>query len=285
MHHFPKNIGDWMTATAHLSEVEECIYSRMVDQYYVREKPLPQDVASICRLVRATSAAAKKAVAVVLAEFFTLESDGYHQKRCDEELEKFHAGDDERAAKEANEAERMRRFRERRKELFDALREVGIVPEYNVKMAELQRLHERYCNAPATRTETPPERHMNGTATTIQNQEPEPEPVQVQNLTTLSGKPDESPPVVDEKINGFHKQAVEILEYLNTSTGRNYRPVETNLKLIVARLKSGMTPLQLREIVFDRCQKWGGDPKMAEYLRPATLFNATKGEQYLGEIA
>lgn len=75
-----------MTATAHLTDVEECIYSRMVDQYYARELPLPLDLVVCCRLVRAVSSAARKAVAANLGEFFTEALDGWHQKRCDEEL-------------------------------------------------------------------------------------------------------------------------------------------------------------------------------------------------------
>lgn len=95
-------------------------------------------------------------------------------------------------------------------------------------------------------------------------------------LKALSGNPD--------AINGFKADSLEILDYLNRNAGRAYRPVDTNLKLIAARLKSGATPLQCREVIFNKCQQWKADPKMAEYLRPATLFNATKFEQYLGEL-
>ena len=93
----------------------------------------------------------------------------------------------------------------------------------------------------------------------------------------LSGKPD---------VNGhdYVAEAKGVLQYLNSSAGKKYRPVDSNLKLIVARLKSGVTPLQLREVVFAKCKQWEKDEKMAEYLRPATLFNATKLEQYIGEL-
>lgn len=94
-----------------------------------------------------------------------------------------------------------------------------------------------------------------------------------QTKTTLSGKPDVRP------------QAIEILEYLNANTGKQYRPVDSNLKLIEARLKSGVTPLQMREVVFAKCQQWGADEKMSEYLRPKTLFNSTNFENYLGVFA
>ena len=86
MNHYPRHIGDWLRDTAHLSEVEECIYSRCIDQYYSREKPLPLDLGQCARLVRAASAAARKALATILPEFFTEGPDGWHQKRCDEEI-------------------------------------------------------------------------------------------------------------------------------------------------------------------------------------------------------
>lgn len=100
MNYYSRHIGDWMRDTAHLSEVEECIYSRMIDQYYSREKPLPCDQAMVCRLVRAASKEARKAVGVILAEFFVLEVDGWHQKRCDAELQRF-AEKSAKAAKSA----------------------------------------------------------------------------------------------------------------------------------------------------------------------------------------
>ncbi len=88
MNHYPRHIGDWIKATAHLSEVEECIYSRCLDVYYDREEPLPADTKQVCRLVRAATGAAKKAVNTVLNEFFHLEGDGWHNKRADEEIAK-----------------------------------------------------------------------------------------------------------------------------------------------------------------------------------------------------
>lgn len=89
LNHYPRHIGDWLRDTAHLSEVEECIYSRCIDQYYSREKPLPLDLGQCARLVRAASAAARKALATILPEFFTQGPDGWHQKRCDEEIAHF----------------------------------------------------------------------------------------------------------------------------------------------------------------------------------------------------
>ncbi|MCE3238742.1 MAG: hypothetical protein K0R24_1723 [Gammaproteobacteria bacterium] len=79
-------------------------------------------------------------------------------------------------------------------------------------------------------------------------------------------------------------QAIEILQFLNEKTHRAYRPVDSNIKLIMARLKSGATVMDCRQVIAKKTREWKGNDKMAEYLRPATLFNATKFEQYLGEL-
>lgn len=126
------------------------------------------------------------------------------------------------------------------------------------------------------------------------NQEPEQEPKQEQEPKnqSMSDKPD------DITLDDFFKnaqpsktanaelkvQAIEVLQFLNEKTGRAYRPVDINLKLITARLKSGATVASCFQVIAKKTREWKSDPKMSEYLRPATLFNATKFEQYVGEL-
>jgi uncharacterized protein YdaU (DUF1376 family) len=86
MNFYPHHIGDYMTATAHLSWLEDAAYRRLMDLYYVREKYLPADRAQVARLVRATSKDERKAVDVVLDEFFILVGAGWSHKRCDLEI-------------------------------------------------------------------------------------------------------------------------------------------------------------------------------------------------------
>ena len=74
-----------------------------------------------------------------------------------------------------------------------------------------------------------------------------------------------------------------ILSFLNEKTGRKYKPVPANLNLISARLKE-YTETELRQVVAKKCREWGKDDKMAEYLRPKTLFNATNFANYAGEL-
>ena len=155
MNSYPRHIGDWMKATAHLTEIEECIYGRCIDQYYIREKPLPTDVAQVCRLVRAISPAAKKAVMIVLDEFFVLQDDGWHQKRCDEEVEKCHSKQADSEARKEAERNRQREHRQRRSHLFEALRNQGIVLPYNTPTTELVMHLSRVTAVTDTQTVTP----------------------------------------------------------------------------------------------------------------------------------
>lgn len=93
-------------------------------------------------------------------------------------------------------------------------------------------------------------------------------------VKALSGKPDDSPTA----------DAKQILEYLNLKTGRAYRPVPANTDLIAARIKDGVSVADCKSVVDAKTSQWGDDDKMREYLRPGTLFNRTKFEQYLGQL-
>jgi uncharacterized phage protein (TIGR02220 family) len=87
-------------------------------------------------------------------------------------------------------------------------------------------------------------------------------------LKALSGKPN----------------AIAVLDYLNERTGRSYQAVDSNTKLIAGRLNEGATVEQCKAVIDAKVAKWGADPKMDEYLRPKTLFNATNYAQYAGEL-
>lgn len=77
---------------------------------------------------------------------------------------------------------------------------------------------------------------------------------------------------------------VDILSYLNAQTGRDFKPVEANLRFIRARMGEGFDSRALKAVIDDRVAEWGKDPKMAQYLRPETLFNATKFHAYVNGL-
>ena len=120
--------------------IEDGAYSRMLRKYYARERPLPRELAEICDLVNAKTKSEIAAVEKVLKSFFTAADDGWHQARCDEEIERYREAEPEREAKRLNNKERKRRSRERRAQLFEELRAADIVPAWDTSIAELERL-------------------------------------------------------------------------------------------------------------------------------------------------
>ena len=87
MNYYPFHIGDYASATRHLSWEEDLAYRRLLDAYYTREEPIPSDQRTSWRLVVATTPEQRAAVDSVLAEFFTLTDRGYQHARCDAEIE------------------------------------------------------------------------------------------------------------------------------------------------------------------------------------------------------
>jgi uncharacterized protein YdaU (DUF1376 family) len=85
---YPFHIGDYASATAHLSELEDLYYRRLLDCYYTREQAIPLEPRAAWRLVRAQTEEARAAVSDVLGEFFRREEDGWHHGRCDAEIVK-----------------------------------------------------------------------------------------------------------------------------------------------------------------------------------------------------
>lgn len=100
MNYYEHHLGDYAQATAHLSFVEDAAYSRLLRKYYAEEKPLPSELRAVQRLIGARTDEEREAVQVVLDEFFTLEGDGWHNKRADAEIEKV-LGKREKAKKSA----------------------------------------------------------------------------------------------------------------------------------------------------------------------------------------
>lgn len=89
MNYYEHHIGDYAQATFHLTFVEDAAYSRLLRKYYAEEKPLPADLRAVQRLVGARTDEEREAVSTVLDEFFTLENDGWHNKRADSEIARF----------------------------------------------------------------------------------------------------------------------------------------------------------------------------------------------------
>jgi len=91
MNYYPFHIGDYASATRHLTWDEDMAYRRLIDAYYTRETPIPTEKRQAYRLVMATTQEQRDAVDTILAEFFTETPDGWINSRCDAEILAFRA--------------------------------------------------------------------------------------------------------------------------------------------------------------------------------------------------
>ena len=89
---------------------------------------------------------------------------------------------------------------------------------------------------------------------------------------------------VSPKVPDFRKLAASVIEALNQRTGRSYGLNGANADHVVARLKDGASVDLCLAVIDHKAREWSGDPEMAKYLRPETLFNRTKFATYSGEI-
>ena len=85
------------------------------------------------------------------------------------------------------------------------------------------------------------------------------------------------------------KDSVDLIDHLNKISGKKYKAVDSNLKLIEARLSDGYTVEEVKFVIENKYQDWKdkkgqtGSTNMWKYYRPSTLFNATKFEAYVNE--
>ena len=88
MHFYSFNIGDYISHTKHLSDLEDLAYRRLLDLYYLHERTLSEDVTLVARKINMRGN--EPEVQVVLEEFFTLEvGKGWINPRADEEIGKY----------------------------------------------------------------------------------------------------------------------------------------------------------------------------------------------------
>ena len=79
------HIGDYISHTMHLDDAEDLAYRRLLDWYYMSEKPLPLDVALVARRIRLD----EDVVSPVLQEFFEKTKKGYVNARADDEIKAY----------------------------------------------------------------------------------------------------------------------------------------------------------------------------------------------------
>ena len=87
MHYYQFNISDYKSHTDHLDLIEDLAYRRLLDWCYLHEKPLPNDIDEISKLIRMRTHS--ESIAIVLREFFSESETGeFIHKRVFLEIEK-----------------------------------------------------------------------------------------------------------------------------------------------------------------------------------------------------
>ena len=87
MHYYQFNIGDYVSHTRHLSPIEDIAYRRLLDAYYLSERPLNSGLAAVARQIGLKEYEVE--VHEVLEEFFKLTEDGWINSRADKEISHF----------------------------------------------------------------------------------------------------------------------------------------------------------------------------------------------------
>jgi uncharacterized phage protein (TIGR02220 family) len=254
VNYYRRYVGDYLKKTMRLSLIEHGVYGLLLDYYYAEEKPLPLGHEEACRMIRAVRAEERRAVDRVLGLYFERREDGYHNQRADEELN--------RAAP-----------------LIAAARENGSKGGRRGKPLG-------YPVGSNTETQRAALEEPSGQHPPSSILQPK------EKSKAMSGSPPDAAQPEKRKNNGQGNlaEAEKVLAYLNHAAGRGYHFRNPNGKLtpnadvIVARLAEGYTAEQLREVVMLKSERWKGDEKMAEFLRPSTLFGKQKFAQYVGEL-
>ena len=109
MHYYQFNIGDYASHTRHLSLIEDLAYRRLLDIYYLHERPLNDCSATVARLIG--MAEYQEQVETVLVEFFEHIEGGFVNPRADKEISHFHSKLEQ--ASRAGKASAQRRLSER----------------------------------------------------------------------------------------------------------------------------------------------------------------------------
>lgn len=86
MHYYPHHIGDYKSATAHLTNEEDLAYRRLLEMYYDTESFIPLETQWVARRLRVGT----QLLESVLNDFFVRTEEGWKHSRCDLVIREYH---------------------------------------------------------------------------------------------------------------------------------------------------------------------------------------------------
>jgi len=101
--------------------------------------------------------------------------------------------------------------------------------------------------------------------------------------STLTNKqPTDNQRVTTNKNVKNENNVKEVVEYLNLITGSKYKSsTKSHIENISARLNDGHSIEELKRVIDSKSSEWLNNKDMVQYLRPSTLFQASKFQGYL----
>lgn len=87
MHYYSHHIGDFIKATARLTDAQTMAYLRLLWMYYDSEKPLNPDT----KVLAFQIGSSVEETQLLLESFFRLTDSGWNHTRCNQEIAEYHA--------------------------------------------------------------------------------------------------------------------------------------------------------------------------------------------------
>jgi uncharacterized protein YdaU (DUF1376 family) len=109
LHYYQFNIGDYASHTRSLNLLEDLAYRRLLDEYYLHERPFNECTTTVARQIGMRDH--EDAVRYVLETFFVLTELGWENKRAEEEIARFKSKSE--SASKAGKASAERRLNAR----------------------------------------------------------------------------------------------------------------------------------------------------------------------------
>jgi uncharacterized phage protein (TIGR02220 family) len=239
----PLYIGDYLAGTSRLTVEQHGAYLLLIMDYWMNG-PLPdsdQVLANITRMNAEQWECSKH----ILKHFFRIENGCWKHKRIEEELA-------QASAKKAMAQEKATKAASARWKNGKNNNQNAPSNAPSIKQA----MHEE-CPSPS----------------------PSPSPSPIKDVLKHSC-PAEAEPVSD-KTKKNHEVARLVISHLNSVSGKSFKTVKSNLRLISGRLSDGNSYQDLALVAEHKVFEWAKDPRMRQYIQPATIYGAEKFDGYL----
>lgn len=255
--------GDYAKDTPHLSLIEHGVYTILLDFQYGKRRVLDRKWTDLYRLCRAQKRTEREAVKRVVEEFFP---DGWNPRAKQELMKAEEAREKMSEAGKKGASERW----------GDPTENDGVPYEKNDGVGH------------PTRARSQPPNHLRTTEKEKQEKQKDESEQSANGADFELTSPGTQPPIPPIKTVSM-ESIKNVLLHLNRATPHNFRWLNPNDKptahaqAVRAVLKKGYSVDDCKQVIDTKVRQWANDDRMAQFLRPSTLFRLSNFEQYLDE--